>query len=165
MRPGEQDGIDYFFLKPTTFVDKVTAGEFLEHAEVHGNHYGTLRSEVLGHLQVGTDVVMDIDVQGAALVRNCSDKLIETALLDVFVSPPDQAEILSRLSGRGTDSEDVIALRMANALEEIAHARLYSFILESTDKESDYQQFLSLLRAARLRTELRADASAPLVST
>ena len=163
MRPGEQNGVDYFFLSPVDFLDKVTSGEFIEHAEVHGNHYGTLKSEVLAYLEAGRDVVMDIDVQGAALVRNCTEEIVKTSLLDLFVSPPDHAEILQRLAGRGTDSEDVIALRMANALEEIAHAHLYSHLLESTDRESDYDHFLSLLKGARLATRLRSDAAAPLV--
>ncbi|MCB1134120.1 MAG: guanylate kinase, partial [Verrucomicrobiae bacterium] len=84
-RPGEVNGRDYHFLQTSEFQRLVEAGEFLEHAEVHGNHYGSLRSEVLGHLDQGIDVVMDIDVQGAAQVRACNDPGIMRARVDLFV--------------------------------------------------------------------------------
>jgi len=150
-RPGETDGRDYHFLTRDEFERRVAAGEFLEHAEVHGNRYGTLKSEVLGHLAAGTDIVMDIDVQGAAQVRACDDEAIHAALVDLFVMPPSEAELRARLTGRGTDSEDVIALRMANSLDEMRHWPEYTFRLISGTHEDDYLRFKALLLAERLR--------------
>lgn len=150
-RPGETDGRDYHFLTRDEFERRVAAGEFLEHAEVHGNRYGTLKSEVLDHLAAGTDIVMDIDVQGAAQVRACDDESIHAALVDLFVMPPNEAELRARLTGRGTDSEDVIALRMANSLDEMRHWPEYTFRLVSGTHEDDYLRFKALLLAERLR--------------
>jgi len=155
MRDGEKDGVDYFFLSKEDFAAKVAAGEFLEHAEVHGNFYGTLLSEVVGHLQKGTDVVLDIDVQGAAQVRTCDDAEIKASLVDLFVAPPTTEELLARLSGRGTDSQEVIDLRMKNALEEIAHKVHYRYHLDSGTHDEDYERFRSLLIGSRLRAALQ----------
>ena len=150
-RQGEVHGRDYHFLSVEEFTRRVESGDFLEHACVHGNHYGTLRSEVIGYLEKGMDVVMDIDVQGAAQVRRCEDSMIHSSLVDLFVMPPDEAELLARLSGRGTDSEEVIALRMHNALEEMRHWPEYTFRLLSGTQEEDYLRFKSLLLGERLR--------------
>ncbi|MFD2257637.1 guanylate kinase [Luteolibacter algae] len=150
-RPGEVDGRDYHFLTQAQFVEKRTAGDFLESAEVHGNLYGTLKSEVTGLLERGTDVVMDLDVQGAAQVRACEDPEIRQAAVDLFVMPEDESELLTRLSGRGTDSEEVISLRMKNALEEISHWPLYTYRLLSRSQEEDYTRFKALVFAERLR--------------
>ncbi|MDB4438438.1 guanylate kinase [bacterium] len=150
-REGEVDGRDYHFLSKEDFKKRIAAGEFLEHAEVHGNYYGTLKSEVLDHLAVGTDVVMDIDVQGADQVRSCPDSQIVKALTDLFVMPPSEQEIRARLTGRGTDAEAIIALRMKNALEEMKHWPEYSYRLISATREEDYLNFKSLMLAERLR--------------
>ena len=150
-RPGEVNGRDYHFLPPDEFCRRVDAGDFLEHACVHGNHYGTLRTEVIGYLANGTDVVMDIDVQGAAQVRTCQDPSIRRALVDLFVMPPNEGELQVRLSGRGTDSTEIIALRMHNALEEMRHWTEYRFRLLSGTREEDYSRFKSLLIGERLR--------------
>lgn len=156
-RFGETHGREYYFLSTEEFQAKVAAGEFLEHALVHGNHYGTLRSEVIGRLAGGTDVVMDIDVQGAAQVRACDDESIRAALVDLFVMPPDEDELAARLRGRGTDSDEVIALRLCNAIDEMRHWPEYRFRLLSGTPEEDYARFKSLLfgermRVSRLRT-------------
>jgi len=150
-RPGEENGKDYHFLSKEEFFLKLEAGEFLEHAMVHGNLYGSLKSEVVSHLHEGIDVVMDIDVQGANQVRACEDEDIRRAVADLFVMPPDNEELLARLSDRGTDSEDTIALRMANALEEMQHWKRYTYLLLSSTREEDYAKFLALVTAERLR--------------
>lgn len=150
-RPGEIDGRDYHFLSRQDFERRLAAGDFLEHAEVHGNLYGSLKSEVLTHLGAGTDVVMDIDVQGAEQVRICPDPDIRRAMVDLFVMPPSGEELQARLAGRGTDSEQVIALRMANALEEMRHWQHYTYLLNSATREEDYARFLALVVAERLR--------------
>ena len=150
-RPGEVNGRDYHFLQTSEFQRLVEAGEFLEHAEVHGNHYGTLRSEVLGHLDQGIDVVMDIDVQGAAQVRACNDPGIMRARVDLFVMPPSEEELESRLSGRGTDDPEVIALRLRNALQEMSHWREYRYMLHSSTRERDFERFRALVEAQRMR--------------
>jgi guanylate kinase len=150
-RFGETHGKEYFFLSVEEFTARIAAGDFLEHALVHGNHYGTLRSEVLGRLSSGIDVVMDIDVQGAAQVRACDDPAIRLALVDLFVMPPDEAELARRLRGRGTDSDEVIELRLRNAIGEMNHWPEYRYRLLSATPEEDFDRFKSLLVGERLR--------------
>jgi len=150
-RPGEIADQDYHFVSREKFAARVAAGDFLEHALVHGNQYGTLRAEVTDYLAAGTDVVMDIDVQGAAQVRACADPAIQRARVDLFVMPPSEAELYERLSGRGTDSAETIALRMANAIEEMQHWSSYTYRLLSASHEEDYARFKALLTAEQLR--------------
>ena len=152
-RPGEQDGVDYHFLSPETFAAKVAAGEFLEHASVHGNSYGTLKADIIDLLQQGKNVVMDIDVQGAASIRACEDTIIRRAYADIYIYVPS-AELEARLRGRQTDSEDVIQLRLRNAAAEDARQGEYQFALVSGDREQDYSRFLALLTTLSMRTSL-----------
>lgn len=151
-REGEVNARDYFFLTREQFQSDAEKGEFLEYAEVHGNLYGTLKSEVFHFIDQGQDVVMDIDVQGAAQVRSCQDPAIQTALVDLFVMPPTEEELKHRLTGRGTDSEEVIALRLKNALEEMTHWPEYSYLLLSGEREADFSRFQALLLSERLRS-------------
>ena len=150
-RPGETHGEDYFFLSKEEFQKKIEAGEFIEHAEVHGNFYGTLKSEIIEKLLNGDDVVMDIDVQGAALVRACDNATIQQSLVDVFITPPSEEELRKRLVDRQTDSEEIIERRMKNSLAEMKECDKYTYLIVSADRESDYQRFSSLLFAERLR--------------
>jgi guanylate kinase len=150
-RPGEMHGKDYHFLSEEDFQTRLRAGEFLEHAVVHGNLYGSLKSEVIAFLQAGTDVVMDIDVQGADQIRSCPDPEIQCAVVDLFVMPPSEEELHARLAGRGTDSTETVALRMTNALDEMSHWHRYGYCLLSSSKAQDYQQFQALVTAERLR--------------
>jgi guanylate kinase len=150
-RPGEEHGKDYHFLSKEEFYHKLEAREFLEHAVVHGNLYGSLKSEVVSYLQAGTDVVMDIDVQGANQVRDCGDADVHRAFADLFVMPPSNEALRERLSDRGTDSEETINLRMANALEEMRHWKRYTYLLLSSTREEDYAKFQALVTAERLR--------------
>lgn len=153
-RPGEQDGVDYHFLTMEAFHAKVAAGEFLEYATVHGNCYGTLKSDILDIVRRGETVVMDIDVQGAEQVRGCDDPLIRRCYADVYIHIPAD-ELEQRLRGRATDAEDVIQLRLRNAAEEDRQMGNYGFVLVSGDREADYSRFKSLLSALAMRTCLR----------
>ena len=151
-REGEKNGHDYHFLSREEFEQRITAGDFIEYAEVHGNLYGTLKSEVMDHISIGKDVVMDIDVQGANLVRSCSEPVINNALVELFVMPPSEEELLARLTGRGTDSDSVISLRMKYAITEMDHWQQYTYRLISATREEDYTAFKALLTTERLKT-------------
>lgn len=150
-RPDEIPDQHYHFVSREDFAARVAAGDFLEHALVHCNHYGTLRSEVMGYLEAGTDVVMDIDVQGAAQVRACTEPAIQRARIDLFVMPPSEEELRARLTGRGTDSEETIALRMTNAIGEMSHWPSYTYRLLSATHEEDYLRVKAILTAEQLR--------------
>ncbi|MDG2489051.1 MAG: guanylate kinase [Roseibacillus sp.] len=150
-RDGEVNARDYYFISREEFATEAEAGHFLEHAEVHENLYGTLKSEVLEFLQRGDDVVIDIDVQGADQVRVCEDPLIKASLVDLFVMPASEKELRERLANRATDAEEVITLRLRNALEEMSHAERYTYQLISGSKDDDYARCKSLLVAERLR--------------
>ncbi|MCX6856428.1 MAG: guanylate kinase [Verrucomicrobia bacterium] len=153
-RPGEVDGKDYFFLDETDFLARVDRGELFEYARVHNRWYGTLKSYVFDNLRRGVDVFMDIDVQGATQVRGCEDDLVHHCLTDIFVMPPSLNELRNRLSGRGTDSAEVVELRMVNAEAEMKHWRDYRYCLISDTKESDEAKFRTLIEAERLRSSL-----------
>ena len=153
-REGEVDGQDYHFLSQEDFAAKVAAGEFLEHATVHGNSYGTLKSHIIERLNQGLNVVMDIDVQGAALIRGCNDAYIRRSYSDLYLHVPP-VELEARLRGRQTDSEEVIQLRLHNAAIEDARQGEYQFVLISADREHDYKQFSTLLAALSMRSQLQ----------
>lgn len=156
-RPGETDGRDYHFLSEEEFVAQIEAGDFLEHAQVFGRRYGTPRSEVLPFLERGQDVLLDLDVQGAAQLRVLEDEAIRRAHCDVFLLPPTLEELRARLAGRHTDSPETQARRLAAALDEIALWRAYDYVLPSGTREEDLARFRLLLDAERLRTRhLRA---------
>lgn len=152
-RPGEQDGKDYHFISKEEFAQRINAGDFLEHATVHGNSYGTLRADIIDLLQQGKNVVMDIDVQGAASIRACTDPTIRRAYADIYIHVPP-AELEARLRGRKTDSEETILLRLRNAAMEDARQGEYQYALISGDREQDYAQFTALLTALAMRTSL-----------
>jgi guanylate kinase len=150
-RAGEEDGKDYFFLSDEDFVQRIERGEFFEHAHVHGRRYGTLKSFVTDNLLQGVDVVMDIDVQGAAQVRACKDALVQMCLVDVFILPPSVEELRQRLSGRGTETEQAAQLRLDNAIAEMQHWREYSYTLVSGSREADAARFRAMVDAERMR--------------
>lgn len=149
MREGEEDGVSYFFLSIPEFQQKIEDNAFLEHASVHGNYYGTLKSEVINRLEQGIDIVMDIDVQGAEFIRKASEPLIQQCLVDLFVMPPSVEELERRLRYRDTDAEDVIQLRLKNSIIEMDRWREYTYCLTSTDRDKDYVAFKEILFAER----------------
>jgi guanylate kinase len=123
-RGQERDGVEYHFTTVDRFQQMVAAGEFFEHAHVHGNWYGTSRRSVETLLAAGKDVVLEIDWQGALQIR----QLFPAALL-VFILPPSWDELAQRLRGRGEDAPEVIAQRLANARHEVAQAELFDFVI------------------------------------
>lgn len=152
-RTGEENGTDYYFLEREDFEARATRGEFLEYAEVHGNLYGTLKSEVMDHISAGRDVLMDIDVQGAALIRSHPDQAIQEAIVDIFILPQNEEDLLARLRGRGTESDEQLQLRLRNALEEMKHWAEYAYTIISGNKEQDFAIFLSMIQSERCRSK------------
>jgi guanylate kinase len=146
-RAGEIEGDDYQFLSETDFQARVEAGDFLEHARVHGDYYGTLREPVLTNLKKGVDVLIDIDTQGAATIRNCNDPVIRQALADVFIMPPDLEELRRRLLKRGTETAQQIESRLATARREMELWRDYRYTIISRTVEEDLQKFRCIMSA------------------
>jgi guanylate kinase len=152
-RPGEQDGIDYYFLDAETFLKRVQAGDFLEHATVHGNSYGTLKSEVLGKLRAGHDILLNVDVQGAAAIRAQAeaDAEIKRALVTVFLAPSSLGVLEERLRKRGKDSPDVIQKRLSAARQEIAHWTNFDYVIVSGLIKEDLRRMQAILDAEQMK--------------
>lgn len=150
-RPGEVHGRDYYFLTTEEFQEHVARGDFFEYAQVHGNYYGTLKSYVKDNLTRGVDVIMDIDVQGAAQVRSCDDALVQRCLVEVIILLPSLSELEQRLAGRGTEDPEKLKLRLNNALEEVACWPSYQYALVSATREEDLERFRAILLTERMR--------------
>jgi guanylate kinase len=146
-RIGEIDDEDYQFLSDSDFRVRVEAGEFLEHARVHGDYYGTLRNPVLTNLKGGVDVLVDIDTQGAAAIRNCDDSFIREALSDIFIMPPDHEELRRRLIKRGTETAQQIESRLVTAAREMELWPNYRYTIISGSVEEDLQKFRQIMSA------------------
>ena len=159
-RDGEVEGADYYFLDATAFLKRVQAGHFLEHATVYGNSYGTLKSEVLGKLRQGKDVLLNIDVQGAAAIRACAEEEAELkrSLVMVFLTPLTPAILEARLKKRGADSPAVIQKRLGVAHQEVAQWKNFDYLLISASVAEDLRRMLAIIEAEKLRT---ARAQAP----
>jgi guanylate kinase len=153
-RPGEKDGVDYYFLDAASFGKKVRAGKFLEHATVYGQSYGTLKSEVLDKLRSGSDVLLNVDVQGAAEIRAQAqaDPELGRALVSVFLAPPSMAILEGRLRNRGTDAAAVIERRLGVARQEIAQWKNFDYLLLSGTIPEDLARMQAILQAEKLRT-------------
>lgn len=152
-RPGEKNGVDYYFLKAEDFLKRVQAGNFLEHATVFGNSYGLLKSELLHKLRAGKDVLLNVDVQGAATIREAVQRdpeLINT-LVTVFLTPTSLAEIERRLKKRGADCPEVIRKRLATARHEVAQWKNFDYLLISTSKQQDLKLALAIIEAEKMR--------------
>lgn len=156
-RAGERDGVDYYFLDSATFLKQVNAGDFLEHATVFGNRYGTLKREVLDKLRQGRDVVLNIDVQGAAAIRQkaAEDLELGAALVSVFLTPPSLAILEKRLRKRAADSEAAIQKRLSVARQEIAQWKHFDYLLISTTIPEDLRRVQMILAAEKMR-QIRA---------
>jgi guanylate kinase len=148
-RPGEVHGREYFFVTVEEFERMVQAGDFLEHAVVFGNHYGTPRKPVMEALANGRDVVFDIDWQGTQQLRQQARDDVVT----IFVLPPSREELERRLKGRAEDPPEVIARRMAKADGEISHWAEYDYVIVNDEIEKAQGQVASILAAERLKRE------------
>jgi len=149
-REGEQDGIDYYFLSKQEFKKRAKNNEFLEHAKVHGNYYGTLEDTILFAMEEGKHVLLDIDVQGVAQIRKALEKLsmkhpVRRGFLDIFITPPSPEELERRLRGRGTDTEEVIARRLKNAEAEMAQQNDYEYLVVNDDLDEAYRRLKSII--------------------
>lgn len=153
-RGGEREAVDYYFLTADSFLRRVQAGNFLEHATVHGHSYGTLKAEVVSKLRQGKDVLLNVDVQGAATVRAKAqeDTELKMALVSVFLTPPSTAILEARLRKRGTDAEAIIQKRLSVARQEIAQWRHFDYLLISGTIAEDLRRMLAIVEAEKMRS-------------
>lgn len=145
-RPGEVEGREYHFVTSAEFERRLERGEFLESAQVHGNHYGTSRQWVAAETQKGRDILLEIDWQGAAQVR----KLV-AGVISIFILPPSLAALEDRLEKRAQDSAEIIAQRLANARGEIARVAEFEYVIINEDFIRATQDLISIIRAERLK--------------
>lgn len=145
MRPGEQHGLNYHFVSHDAFKELIAQGDFLEHAEVFGNFYGTSRSALQHVLDQGNDLILEIDWQGAQQVR-----ALMPEALSVFILPPSQQALRARLDGRGQDSEEIIAGRMREAVTEMEHYDEYDYVIINDDFALALEELKSVFVANRL---------------
>jgi len=152
-RPGEREGVDYFFLDAASFLKRLQAGNFLEHATVYGHSYGTLRSEVLGKLRQGKDVLLTVDVQGVSAIRvqAQTDPELKRALCTVFLTPPSLAILEERLRKRATDTEAVRQKRLGVARQEIAQWKHFDYLILSTTIAEDLRRAQAILEAEKMK--------------
>ena len=145
-RPGEEDGREYHFIDVPAFLEKIARNEFLEWAEVHGNYYGTSKRWIETEMASDRDVLLEIDWQGAQQVRKVFPQAI-----GIFVLPPSMAILQARLSGRGTDPEEVIARRIAAARDEMRHVDEFDYVIINDSLQQAAGDLQAIVRAAQLR--------------
>lgn len=158
-RPGERDGVHYHFIDVAGFDEKVARGDFLEHAEVFGRRYGTGLSETRALLEAGHDVILDIDWQGARQVKREWPQAI-----GIFILPPSVDELERRLRSRSQDSDEVIAARMMEARDEIAHHAEYDYLIVNESFERALAEMVAICLEPRLRSQRQLAAHAELVA-
>jgi len=144
-RAAEQEGEDYFFVSRERFEQMIKEDAFLEWALVHGNYYGTAIAPIKEKLAEGFDVVLDIDVQGAEIVR----KQQSLDFVDIFIAPPGRAELEQRLRQRGTEDEKSLVMRLANSLEEMAQCRKYRYLIVNDRLDEAVTILTSIVLATR----------------
>ena len=145
-RPGEEHGVHYHFVKVEEFKALIERGDFLEWAEVFGNYYGTSKRWIEKEMEAGRDVLLEIDWQGAQQVRKVFPKAI-----GIFILPPSLEELKSRLSGRGTDSAETIARRIAAARDELRHVDEFDYVIINDDLQQALDNLRSIVCASRLQ--------------
>jgi len=146
-RPGEVDGKDYHFVSKDTFLDMAGRGEFLESAEVYGNHYGTSQPWIAGEIAAGRDLLLEIDWQGAAQVKRHFPDAVS-----IFILPPSLTALRNRLNNRGQDNQEVIEKRMAAACDDISHAGEFDYIIVNDDFDQALLDLTAVVKASRLVT-------------
>jgi guanylate kinase len=156
-RPGEVDGINYHFVSQASFMAMLEETRFLEHAEVFGNYYGTSQDWVEETLAKGIDVILEIDWQGAELIRKIMDCRF------IYILPPSLAALEERLKGRGQDSADVIAKRMAKAQAEISHYPESDYLVINDDFVEALNELKAIVLSERCRTSLQTERHARLL--
>jgi guanylate kinase len=159
-RGQEADGKDYFFISPEEFAKRLAAGEFLEHAMVFGNYYGTHIGELESAAADGFDLILDIDVQGA---RQLKEKY--PAAVSIFILPPSREVLEQRLRARSQDSEPVIARRLREAAEEIRNYSLYDYVLVNREVEASVETLESIVKATRSRRDRMEREIRPILET
>lgn len=147
-RPGEVDGVDYHFVDEAQFMRMLRDGDFLESAEVYGARYGTSQTLVDTALQIGHDIVLEIDWQGAAQVRRFYPEAIS-----IFILPPSMEALAERLNSRGQDGMEVIARRLAAAREEMSHASEFDYVTMNDDFQTALEDLRAIVRTQRLRRD------------
>ena len=145
-RPGETDGREYHFVDVQNFLDRVSRGEFIEWAEVHGNYYGTSKHWIEAQMSAGNDVLLEIDWQGAQQVRKAFPEAV-----GVFILPPSLEALKARLSGRATDSAETIARRIAAARDEMRHVDEFDYVIINDDLQQALGNLMSVVCASRLQ--------------
>jgi guanylate kinase len=145
-RAGEKNGVDYHFVDEATFRKMRERGEFLESAEVHGNHYGTAKKVILDAVARGEDMILEIDWQGAQQVRR-----LYPGCVGVFILPPSIEELERRMRARGQDAEAVIHRRVANAREELTHAGEFNYVIINKDFETARRELASIIERERAK--------------
>lgn len=150
-RSGEQDGVHYNFTSVEHFREMVAAHDFLEHAQVFDNYYGTSKAWVESRLAEGEDVILEIDWQGARQVKNLMPQGV-----GIFILPPAREVLAQRLRGRGQDSDEVIARRMQDAVTEMSHYHEFDYVVVNDDFDTALQDLLAIMRAQRLKRARQA---------
>ncbi|MGE5672415.1 MAG: guanylate kinase [Mycobacterium leprae] len=146
-RPGEIDGVEYFFVSPEEFQQKVAGGELLEWAEVYGNYYGTPRQAVEEATEAGYHVLLDIDMVGAAKVRQAY-----AGAVSVFVIPPSMAALEQRIKGRGTETPEAVERRLREAPRWVAEGLSYDYVMVNDDLQTAVKQLQAIIAAEMSRT-------------
>jgi guanylate kinase len=153
-REGEVDGRDYFFVSVDEFQEKIEAGDFLEWARVHGNLYGTSYVQIQRELIEGHDIILEIDVQGAASVRRLVDDVVS-----IFILPPTFGILHARLEARGSERPDDLSLRLKNSRGEVEHYREFQYVIINDDADRAAAQLASIIYAERARVERQEEAA------
>ncbi len=150
-RPGEQDGVNYHFVDKAEFEQRISAGDFLEHAQVFDNYYGTSQQAVEAQLNAGLDVILEIDWQGAQQIRR-----LRPDVISIFIVPPSIKELRIRLTGRGQDSEAVINRRMSDAVNEMRHYNEFDYLVINDTFDAALAELTTIFCAQRLRLHRQA---------
>ena len=152
-RKGEKDGVDYHFFSAGEFLKRLQAGNFLEHATVYGNSYGILKSELLARLRDGKDVLLNVDVQGAATIRERAEAEpeLKKALVTVFLTPPSVEMLEERLRKRAQDPAPVIQKRLAVAKQEVSQWKNFDYLILSASKQEDLHRMTEIIEAEKMR--------------